>query len=95
MTILERKKQIKTLVATGNVHEAIKRAMDFVEDFGQSNNLTNEIVLISSNFFDVQRLKNMDIADFAELSRQQNRILLRMLTLLDEVETMFALTSAE
>jgi hypothetical protein len=94
MTILERKKQIKNLVATGNVHEAIKRSMDFVEDFGQSNNLTNEIVLISSNFFEVQRLKNTDTTDFEALSRQQNKILLQMLTLLDEVETLFAKTSA-
>lgn len=93
MDILERKKEIKLQIAANNVPEAIKRAMDYVEDFGNNNDLINEIVVISSNYHLLLRISRNDTADFDDIATQRNKLLHHMLELLDEVEMNFALTA--
>ena len=93
MNILERKKEIKLQIASNNVTEAIKRAMDYVEDFGNDNGMINEIVVISSNYFDFSRMSRQATADDEDLTKKRNRLLHQMLELLDAVETSFALSS--
>lgn len=89
MDILARKEEIQELIATDNVRDAGLRAMDFVKDFGGKSNL-NEVIILRSNFNELQGRQRLNIISFDEATRQRNQILYRILDLLDQVESNFA-----
>lgn len=86
MNIPDRKKEIHLLIVTGNLAEAIKRAMDYVEDFGHSSEVLHEIVGISSRYHAIQKSRQTGALNQDASSDQRNQLVQRMLELLDEVE---------
>lgn len=89
MDILARKEEIQELIANDNIRDAVRRAMDFVKDFGDKSNLY-EVIIFSNNFNQLQGLLRLSQVSFEEATRRRNQILLGILDLLDQVESNFA-----
>jgi ABC-2 type transport system ATP-binding protein len=82
MEINNRKQEVQWLLSSGNLESGIKRAMDFVKDFGNTKQTIVEIVELS-NQFNTSKLDNQLTNDL----RQQ--ITFKVLQLLDQAEQDF------
>lgn len=77
-----RQKEIKQLVALGNLEEAVKRLLDFTSDLCPS--LENEALSISGSYNNLEQEKRKGTLPFEQAEQQRNIITGQLLGLLDE-----------
>ena len=82
MEINTRKQEVQWLLASGNIESGIKRAMDFIKDFGNTKQTVVSIVELS-NQFNINKLNNTLTTDLSQ------NIVFKTLQLLDEAEQDF------
>ena len=82
MDISKRKQEVQWLLTSGNLEAGIKRAMDFIKDFGNTNQSVVDIVDVSNRFNNLK----LD-ASLTEDLRQQ--FVFKTIQLLDEAEQDF------
>lgn len=77
-----RQKEIKQLVALGNLDEAVKRLLDFTTDLCPS--LENEALSISGSYNGMEQKERKGILSFEQAEQQRNIVKDRLLALLNE-----------
>jgi ABC-2 type transport system ATP-binding protein len=82
MDINNRKQEVQWLLTSGNLESGIKRAMDFVNDFGNTKQTVVEIVTLSNQF-------NTNKLDDTLTDELKQKTAFKVLQLLDEAEQDF------
>ncbi len=93
MNIVERIKEIHEFIVHDSIDHAIKRSLDYVNEFSKSKEDLYFIIVISSEYNDLVknlRMGNIDL-DYRDIKRR--RLLLQLLELLDKVKNNFATQS--
>lgn len=90
MNIISEKQNIKALIATGRVKEAIPSAMDFVKNYGSDDDV-NTVVVNCCNYTMLERSERNGEMDNQDLTKQRSSIMINILRLLDTVETDFSM----
>jgi uncharacterized membrane protein len=90
MNIITEKQNIKALIATGRMKEAMPTAMDFVKSYGSDDDV-NTVVLNCCNYSLLERKERNNEIDINIAMVQRNTIIVGLLRLLDNVEDDFSM----
>jgi hypothetical protein len=90
----ERSIEIRNLLGSGKIPDALKRLMDFISDFAEDNEYRNEVTVISANFRSVETAERRKQLKFQEAQKERNDLLYQALGLLDQVVDTLVLEAA-
>ena len=91
MSIVSRKMEIRMLIANANVDKAIIRAMDFVNEFSDDNDLLNEVTVHCGGYNRLNKEIRQNIISYDEADIRRNKLLLNILNIIDDVERTFSM----
>lgn len=91
MSIVKRKIEIRMLIANANVDQAFKRSMDFVHEFSDDNDLLNEVTVLCGGFNRLNKEIRQGIISYDDADIKRNKLLLNILSLIDDVERTFSM----
>lgn len=83
--LCRRAKEIRNLIASDQVEQAIKRLMDFTDDFANGEQ-RREIIVVSASYIRIEKQERQVKLSFDEAERHRIKILHQALSLLDDIE---------
>jgi hypothetical protein len=90
MNIISEKKNIKALIATDSIRDALVASMDFASNYGVDDDV-NAIVMASRSYTKFRRDEINNVLTSAEARKECNTIVISILRLIDDVETNFSM----
>ena len=85
-TISKRCSEVQNLLAENKISIAAKRLMDFVRDFSNESDHLNEVIAIHATAVRLLGHERKNTLSFNELETNYNRLLFRMLMLMDTIQ---------
>ena len=84
MVFRKRKDEISKLIATGNLERALKRTIDFIQDFGLG--MEDETILLSMNYYDMRANLRKGVLSYEEADLIKSKLAMSMLQLIQKTE---------
>ena len=84
LNILERKKEIRNLIARANFEKAFKRLIDFADDFAD-NSHQSQVIIKSAEFNALIDDKMTGFLPYGEYKKYRNEIISNVLLLMDAI----------
>ena len=84
--ITNRIDEVQTSIAADDILSAIKKLMDYVRDFSENRDYLNEVIVISGNFFKLDKELRRQVIDYNEHTKVRNGLMYQMLDLVDSVQ---------
>jgi len=91
MSIVKRKSEIRMLIVNADIDKAIKRSMDFVHEFSDDNELLNEVTVLCGGYNRLNKEIRQSLITYDEADTKRNRLLMKILNLIDDVERTFSM----
>ncbi len=83
--------EIRMLIANANIDQAIKRAMDFVNEFSEDNDLLNEVTIHCGGYNRLNKEIRQNVISYDDADIRRNRLLMNILNIIDDVERTFSM----
>lgn len=87
--IASRAHEIRILIASDDMQNAIKKLLDYIQDFSGISESRNEAIVISSNLNNLKRESRRKTINSEQYAERRNKLLYQMLELVDEVQDDF------
>lgn len=83
------KRELKMLIATGDLSDAIKLTIDYTQDYTRNDDFTNSVILLSSRYHMVRKNEITGVLNSRDIQMEYNKItdtLLRIIDQIDDIE---------
>jgi hemerythrin-like domain-containing protein len=82
--------EVRALVEDDRIEDAVRRLMDFVADFSDSESKRREskreVTVLSADVKRLEKAARQGMITFEDAGRQRRHLLFQMLTMLDDIE---------